>query len=130
MAMDDLLFRYTLWGDPRTKKNSGRIRKRKNGARFVAPSEAFEAYEAKCLLQLRHALMLPILSRCNLQCVYYMATRRKVDLCNLLSATCDILVAADIIDDDNSGIVASHDGSRVLYDKDNPRVEIEIRRVT
>lgn len=31
-----------------------------------------------------------------------------------------------VIKDDNSRIVAGHDGSRVLYDKENPRVEITI----
>jgi hypothetical protein len=31
-----------------------------------------------------------------------------------------------IIEDDNSQIVAGHDGSRVRYDKNNPRTEIEI----
>ena len=55
-----------------------------------------------------------------------MRTHRRVDLVNLLEATCDILVDANVIADDNSGIVAGHDGSRVKYDKDNPRVEITI----
>lgn len=62
----------------------------------------------------------------NLKCVYYMQTRRRVDLLNLLEATCDILVDAGVLEDDNCKIVVSHDGSRVLYDKSNPRVEIEI----
>ena len=58
-----------------------------------------------------------------------MPTRHKVDLTNLLNATCDILVEAGTIEDDNSRIIVSHDGSRVLYDKENPRVEIEIKEV-
>lgn len=58
--------------------------------------------------------------------IYYMPTRHKVDLCNLLEGTCDILTHYGVIADDNSRIVASHDGSRVLYDKDNPRTEISI----
>lgn len=64
-----------------------------------------------------------------MKCVYYMPTRHKVDLCNLLAATCDILVKANVIEDDNSKIIVSHDGSRVLYDKENPRVEIEIKPI-
>lgn len=66
----------------------------------------------------------------NMQCVYYMPTRHRVDLVNLLEATCDILVAADVIEDDNCKIIASHDGSRVLYDKTNPRVEITLTDVS
>ena len=47
---------------------------------------------------------------------------------NLLAAVDDLLVEAGIIADDNSKIVVSHDGSRVLYDKENPRTEITITR--
>ena len=64
----------------------------------------------------------------TLRCIYYMPTRRKVDLCNLLEATCDMLVHHKVISDDNSGIVCSHDGSRVYYDKENPRTEVEITK--
>ena len=55
-----------------------------------------------------------------------MPTRHRVDLANLLAATCDILVHYGVLEDDNSGIVASHDGSCVLYSKESPRVEIVI----
>jgi Holliday junction resolvase RusA-like endonuclease len=57
-----------------------------------------------------------------------MPTKASSDLCNHLASTCDILVKAGVLADDNSKIVVSHDGSRVLYDKQNPRVEIEITR--
>ena len=65
-----------------------------------------------------------------MKCVYYMPTRHRVDLVNLLEATCDILVEAGIIEDDNYKIIASHDGSRVKYDKGNPRVEITLTEVS
>jgi hypothetical protein len=38
----------------------------------------------------------------------------------------DLLVTYGILADDNSNIVASMDGSRVLYDKTFSRTEIEI----
>ena len=117
-----------LDGEPRTKKNSQRICVKGNGQRFVKPSAQYEQYEGRCLWQLRGKrwqLAGPI----NLKCEYYMATRRKVDLCNLLEATCDILVKAGVIVDDNSTVVASHDGSRVCYDEENPRVEITMEGV-
>ena len=38
----------------------------------------------------------------------------------------DILVLAGVLADDNSSIAVAHDGSRVLYDKDEPRTEITI----
>lgn len=58
-----------------------------------------------------------------------MKTKRKVDLTNLLSGTMDCLVAAGVIEDDNCKIAYSHDGSYVCYDKENPRVEIEITEI-
>jgi Holliday junction resolvase RusA-like endonuclease len=59
-----------------------------------------------------------------------MPTKRRVDLVNLQESTLDVLVAYGIIADDNSNIVASMDGSRVLYDKQSPRTEIYINKFT
>ena len=78
------------------------------------------------MIQIPESARLGITDAVNMACKYYMPTRRKVDLCNLLAATCDILVAANVLEDDNSRIVASHDGCEVLYDKQNPRVEITL----
>lgn len=55
-----------------------------------------------------------------------MPSRRRVDLTNLLESADDALVAAGVLADDNSQIIVSHDGSRVLYDKDSPRTEVTI----
>lgn len=94
----------------------------------MAPSAAFEDYQTSCLWQIRSPPD-PISARVNVRCVYYMATRRKVDLANLIEATCDILVTAGVLADDNSRIVAAHDGSRVELDRKQPRVEIEIEEM-
>ena len=95
----------------------------------VIPSAAYAEYAAMCQMQLIRVEARDIHRPVNLKCVYYMPTRRRVDLVNLIEATCDILVAAGILQDDNAQIVAGHDGSRVRYDKDNPRVEIEIEEM-
>lgn len=58
-----------------------------------------------------------------------MATKRRVDLNNLLASICDILVKYNILKDDNCNIVQTLNGSRVLYDKENPRTEIRITEV-
>lgn len=65
----------------------------------------------------------------NIKAVYYMPTNRRVDLCNLHEALCDILVKYGVIADDNFKIVHSMDGSRVYKDKNNPRTEILITKV-
>lgn len=120
--------KLTLYGDPRTKKNSARILRSGEGRPFVAPSKAFEEYQESCLWQIKRPHS-PISARVNVRCVYYMKTARRVDLANLIEATTDILVKARVLEDDNSKIVAAHDGSRVELDRKNPRVEIEIEEM-
>lgn len=116
---------FSLLGRPITKKNHSRIIKQGN-RRLLVPSEQYERYAIDCMWQVPPRAKQGIDCPVNLQCVYYMPTRRAVDLVNLLEATCDILVDAGVLADDNCRIVAAHDGSRVDYDKQNPRVEITI----
>ena len=71
----------------------------------------------------------PLSGRYRVATVFYMPTRRKVDLTNLLEACHDTLVSAKILADDNNAIIASVDGSRVMYDKENPRTEIFIEEL-
>lgn len=120
----------TLTGIPRTKKNSQRIIRIGRGSRIL-PSEAYMDYAGECAVQLvaQRAVNAGIDYPVNVACVYYMPTRRKVDLVNLLEATCDILKDNFVVIDDNASIIAGHDGSRVMYDKLHPRVEIEITRI-
>lgn len=110
---------------PVSKKNSQRILTNKStGARFVAPSEAFKVYEYTAGFYIHDRLMIdyPV----NVKALFYMPTRRIVDLVNLEEALLDVLVTYGILKDDNFKIVASMDGSRVLCDKEKPRTEIWI----
>jgi len=50
----------------------------------------------------------------NIKEVFYMPTRRRVDLTNLQEAIDDVLVKAEVIEDDCRDIIASHDGSKVF----------------
>lgn len=114
-----------IWqGRPITKKNSQKLIHAK-GRTIPIPSAQYKQYEVDCLKQTipwREPITIPV----NVCCIYYMPTHGLVDLVGLLQATDDILTRAGVIEDDNSRIVASHDGSRVKYDKQNPRVEITI----
>lgn len=124
------MIHFTLYGDARTKKNSQRPVKikTKGGKSFtkLLPSEAFEKYEADCLRQITGEYRRGISTPVNVKAIYYMQTRRAVDLVNLLEGTCDILRDAGVVEDDNRNVIASTDGSRVYWDKRNPRVEITI----
>ena len=120
------MIKFTIPLDPKTKKNSGRIcRNKYSGKTFFRPSEAFEQYQENCgyfMPKLKN----PIEYKVNIKALYFMGTRRKVDITNLHSALHDILTHYGVIADDNMKIVISTDGSRVRYDKNNPRTEVEI----
>lgn len=115
--------------EPRTKKNHQRILKNnRTGKCFVAPSEQYKDYLSAASWYIK-GLPKPIDTPVEVTCRFYMKTHRRVDLTNLLEAIDDILVSCGVLADDNSNIIVSHDGSRVLYDKENPRTEITIREV-
>lgn len=121
--MTDVI-RITIPGRPITKKNHGQIVMRGKKP-VLLPSRQFTAYQEMAGYYIR-CRQRRIQERCNIRCVYYMPTRGIVDLVGLLQATDDILVHYGVLADDNSRIVAGHDGSRVRYDRDHPRVEITI----
>lgn len=122
--MDAIKFMIPL--NPVTKKNSQQIIFAK-GRYIPIPSRVYREYEESCGWYLPKVEVInhPV----NIKAVYFMQTRRKVDLCNLHEALHDVLVKYRIIADDNSRIVVSTDGSRVRYDKEHPRTEVEITEV-
>lgn len=122
--------KYTIKLTPISKKNSQQIlTNRATGRPFIMPSKQYKAYEKDAQLFLRPKPPRPISCPVNVKCVFYMPTYRLTDKSNLEEAAHDVLVAAGILADDNRDIIASTDGSRVLYDKANPRTEITITRV-
>lgn len=129
------MWNFTIHGNPVTKKNSQQILMNPKTHRpFVAPSSQYKKYEKDACKQLllqavQHGPAQAIDFPVNIECRYFMQTKRRIDIANLMSATHDILVKAGIIEDDNRDIVASVDMSGVFHDKDNPRVEIKIKRI-
>lgn len=117
--------RFTIPLNPVTKKNSQRVIPCGKYHK-VLPSKAYERYEKEA------EPFLPVCGRkisrpCEVVGLFYMKNRHKVDLTNLLEALDDVLVAHEVLEDDNSQIIVSHDGSRVLHDPANPRTEVTIR---
>lgn len=124
-----MVIKLIIKGKPITKKNSMRmVTNKKTGRVFPMPSKAFVDYKKVFMSQVRRPKQ-TIDQPVNVQAVYYMPTRHRVDITNLLSATHDLLVDAGVLEDDNCKIVVGVDGSRVFYDKENPRVEITILEV-
>lgn len=112
--------------EPRSKKNHSRLIN-VHGRSMLIPSKPYVEFERACkpyMPQLDKPIDYPI----NVKCLFYMKTRRKVDISNLISAISDVLVKYKVIEDDNRNIIASYDGSLVFYDKENPHIEIEITK--
>lgn len=118
--------KFTIKLPPVSKKNSQQILINKStGKPFIMPSKKYKEYEKEAgwfIPKIKEPICYPV----NVKALFYMPTRRKCDLTNMLEAVDDIMVKYGLIADDNYTIIASHDGSRVLYDKENPRTEIEI----
>lgn len=128
-----MICKYWIPIDPKTKKNSQQIvtiknPKTKKLRSMIIPSAAYKKYEKEAIRYITPPET-PIDYPVQVVCLFFMATRRRVDLNNLLECATDVLVKAGVLADDNSNIVVSHDGSRVCYDKEHPRTEIYIHKV-
>lgn len=113
---------------PITKKNHGQIiYNKKTGKPMVIPSKQYLQYEkdAHWFMPKIETIEEPV----NVKAIFYMPTKRRVDLVNLQEALLDVLVREKILADDNSNIVFSMDGSYVDYDKEHPRTEVYIWRI-
>ena len=119
--------KFTILLPPITKKNSQRILiNRKTGRPFIAPSKQYEQYEKDAAYFIKPlGIDYPV----NIKCLFYMPSKRSVDLTNLLEGIDDVLVRCGCIVDDNYKIVTGHDGSRIRLDRENPRTEVIIERM-
>ncbi len=122
------MIKFTIPLPPITKKNHQQIVRPKGMNRpIVVPSKQYTQYEkdASYFIPKGHLVTVPV----NVKCIFYMPTRRKCDLTNLLEAIDDIMVRCGLLADDNHTIIHSHDGSRVMYCKERPRTEVEINEI-
>lgn len=121
------MIHFTIELAPVSKKNHQQILlNRKTGKPFVSPSKQYKEYEQNAMWFIPRGECVDY--PCNVKCLFYMPTKRLCDLTNMLEAVDDVMVKAGLLKDDNYRIIASHDGSRVLYDKSNPRTEVYIER--
>lgn len=98
------------------------------GIPFIRQNERYRDYEQDAgwfLKRPAFVIDFPV----NVRCIFYRDSERRCDLTNLLEAIDDILVKYKILADDNFKIIAGHDDSRVLIDRDHPRTEIYIEKL-
>ena len=128
LKVETVAIHFTVPLTPISKKNSQQILINKaTGRPFIMPSKKYKEYEQNALwfIPKGETINKPV----NVKCLFYMPTRRKCDLVNMQEAILDVMVKAGLLKDDNYSIVQSMDGSRVLYDKSNPRTEVYITEV-
>ena len=119
------MVKFTIGIEPKTKKNSQQVIMVKGRPKIIQ-SKAYREYEKAALPFCPKS---GIDYAVNVQAHYYRRKHHRVDITNLESALMDILVKAGTLKDDCCTIVVSTDGSRVFYDKDNPRTEVTITAV-
>lgn len=108
----------------RPKKNSQQIVY--NGKRpFIVQSKQYVLFERNCAYFLK-SYARHITTPVNLKCTFYVPDKRKRDIVNLLNAMQDILVKYGVLADDNYNIVASVDGTRIIYEKGREETIVEI----
>ena len=130
----ELLVKYVIPLDTRAKKNSHRIAGSgprcpmcgKFQKQFIRNGSTATDFAFRAAQYLTPRPVKSFGGQVHLIYRVYTATWHKKDDLNLYEALDDILVKEGILADDNRKIIRSRDGSRVLYDKDNPRAEIYI----
>lgn len=116
----------TIYGEPRSKKNSMQIVRIGTSHRLIQ-SKNYRDYERDAVRQIEDAhKAYHVDYRVNIRYTFFRSSKRRVDLSNLIAAADDVLVKAGVIEDDNWKIVVGHDGSRIRFDPIAPRTEIEI----
>ena len=128
---------YRIPGKPVTKKNSMQMaRNPKTGKLFPVPSKQYKAYEKAAKEAFFYVPETPINYPVRVTAVYHLQLNKDgsipknlPDLTNLLEATDDILVKYKILEDDNAGIVASHDGTCIVFGDEEPWTSVCIEPI-
>lgn len=117
---------FTLTGAPRTKKTSSRL-VRAGGRAVILPSAAYAAWNRLAQIQLARvraaATGLPLAGNVNVRALIYREALIG-DATGFYQAIADTLQEGGVVVNDRQ--IVSWDGSRLLKDAAEPRVEIEI----
>ena len=119
-----LTWHLTVWGPPRTKKTHNVLAKA--GRRYVVlPSAAWRAWNTSARIE-RDEARYPIHEVVNCRALFYRDAERG-DAVGYYQGLADLLQAHDLVTNDR--LIVSWDGSRLLKDATNPRVEVILEPV-
>lgn len=121
---------FTIPIAPRTKKNHSQLVTLKTGRQVLLPSKQYKQFEKEIIkwVNLNYPNIEPISDKVNMCCKFYKDKDSKADLVGYLQAIQDALVKAGMLEDDNHRIIATTDGSEILLDRNNPRIEVTITK--
>lgn len=129
------MIQYVILGTPKTKKNSMNLVK-VHGRMIPVQSDAYKKFEATSAQYLQPKPEKPIDYPVEVTCLYFYPLnkdgsmpKRPVDLLNLMAASHDVLVKHGILADDNTQIIRSVDGSRLIWCTEDPKTIITIHRL-
>ena len=119
--------KLVILGAPRTKKTHQRIIK-VNGKPRIIPAAANKLWAEKAIWQLKSAWaqmrqQVPLDCNVNVRALFYREANVG-DAVGYYQALADALEAAGVVENDRQ--VVSWDGSRLLKDNKNPRIELEL----
>lgn len=123
---------FTIPGAPRTKKNSGRIVTAGRGGRHrILPSAAWSGWAERACLDIAMVTRVrrgefPLLTPVNCCALFYRDANRG-DAVGFYQGLADLLQKSGVIADDVQ--IVSWDGSRLLKDASNPRVQITLTEI-
>ena len=119
--------KLVISGDCPSKKNNKRIvTNKKTGKPFIISSERHNTWESTALSELKQQFSgykvsgYPI----GITAIFYNGSKRRKDLDNQISSVLDVMVKAEVIEDDNVNFVDSIQLQYGGVDKESPRVEI------
>ncbi len=119
---------FTLYGAPRTKKNSNRLVGRRSGRQYVLPSKAWTEWRNTVTFWPAHIAALRAIEHpVNCKAVFY-RDRDVGDACGYYQGLADILEYYRFVNDDKW--IVSWDGSRLEKDAKRPRVEITLQSIS
>ena len=121
--------KITIHGDTPSKKNS-RIILCRGGKPVNIPSKHYREWHKDALWQLREQKVFSCpYKEIRAEIEIFPKTKRKADLTNKAESVMDLLVDAEVLEDDNWYIVKE---VRIVFggvDKDNPRAEFELKEI-
>lgn len=123
-----MVISFTLLGAPRTKKNHGVIAMR--GKPRLLPSLQYAAWDRLAQQQLARlrsrAFKFPISVPVNCRAIFFRDAARG-DAVGYYQALADTLEKGGIVKNDS--LITSWDGTRMLNDASNPRVEVTLEAI-